>query len=128
MPDDRGEGGRDAHALLQVGLAGLDGGGEEAGEAVGLGGLEVGRPLLGALVAEEHVALVETHRAGELLLPGLRALEPELRVQIGGRGGDGRLRCVRSHRRCEEGVPGSCRRGGRVGGVGHEEGEGAVLQ
>lgn len=85
----------------------------------------MGRPLLGALVAEEHVALVEAHRPGELLRVELLALEPELLVQIGGRGGEGRLRRVRGRRR-EKGVPGG---GGGVGGIGHEEeGEEAVLQ
>jgi hypothetical protein len=56
-------------------------GGEEAGEALGLGGLEVGRPLLRALVAEEHLALVEPHHPDQLLLPELRELEP-VRVRI----------------------------------------------
>lgn len=71
---------------------GLDGGGEEAGEAVRLRGLDVGRPHLGPLVAEEDVALVELHRAGQLLRPELRALEPELRVRIGRHGEGGRVR------------------------------------
>ena len=78
----------------------------------------MGRPLLRALVTEEHVALVEPHRPGQLLLPDLRALEPELRVRIRhrGRGGEGRVRRVGRRRgRREGGVAG---RGG-----GHEEAE-----
>jgi hypothetical protein len=49
-----------------------------------VGGLDVGRPLLGALVAEEEVALVEADHPGELLLAELWALEP--RAQDGGYG------------------------------------------
>jgi hypothetical protein len=60
-------------------------GGEEGKgtAAARVSGLDVGRPLLGALLAEEDVALVEADRPGELLLVELWALEPELRVQIG---------------------------------------------
>jgi len=108
----------DAHGLLQIGLAGLDGGGEEAGEAIRLSGLEVGRPHVRALVAEEHMALVEPHRPDQLLLPELRALEPELCVWIRhrGRGGEGRVRRVSRRSRSREG--GITRRRG-----GHEEAE-----
>lgn len=110
----------DAHGLLQIGLSGLDGGGEEAGEAVRLRGLEVGRPQIRALVTEEHMALVEPHRPDQLLLPELRAQEPERYVWIRhrGRGGKGCVRRVsrwRRRRRREGSI--TCRRGG------HEEAE-----
>lgn len=99
---------------------GLDGGGEEAGEAVRLRGLDVGRPHLGPLVAEEDVALVELHRAGQLLRPELRALEPELRARIGRHGEGGRVRRVTGRRRRrQEGVAGGGRGGGGSGRVGH---------
>jgi hypothetical protein len=108
-----------AHGLLQIGLAGLDGGGEEARESVRVYGLDVGRPHLRALVTEEHVALVESHRPDQLLLPELRA-KPERYVWIRhrGRGGKGCVRRVsrwRWRRRREGSI--TCRRGG------HEEAE-----
>lgn len=108
----------DAHGLLQIGLSGLDGGGEEAGEAVRLRGLEVGRPQIRALVTEEHMALVEPHRPDQLLLPELRTLEPELCAWIRhrGRGGEGRVRSVSRRSRSREGGI-TLRRGG------HEQAE-----
>lgn len=84
--------------FFQVGLAGVDGSSEEAGKAIRLDGLDVRRQLLMALVAEEHAALMEDHRPGVLLLPKLLQLEPKL-LQIGGHGGNSRVRSVRG-RRC----------------------------
>ncbi|GMN35879.1 hypothetical protein TIFTF001_005592 [Ficus carica] len=56
-------------------------GGEEAGEAVELGGLDARRPDAGVLVAEEDLAVVELDGANELLgRPEIRPGEPELQV------------------------------------------------
>jgi hypothetical protein len=109
------------HGFLQVGLVGLDGGGEEAGEAVRQGGLDVGRPRLRSLVAQDHVALVELHRPGQLLLPELRPLESELQVRIRRPGGDAHVRRIGRRQGLREGsVAGG---GGGTGGVGHDEAE-----
>ncbi|GMN49845.1 hypothetical protein TIFTF001_019015 [Ficus carica] len=71
-------------------LLGGEGGGEEAGEAVELGGLDVRRPHVGVLVAEEDMAIVELDGANELRgRPEIRPGKPELQVVevVGGVGG-----------------------------------------
>lgn len=59
-------------------LAGLESRGEELGERIGLGAFNARGPGLGALVAEEHVAVVCIDGAGELGLEHLRPLESVL--------------------------------------------------
>ena len=72
-------------------LPGGEGGGEEAGKAVELGGLDARRPDAGVLVAEEDVAVVELDGANELLgSPGNQAWRTRT---------PGRCCCSRSSRR-----------------------------
>lgn len=59
-------------------LASLESRIEKLRERIGLGALNARRPGLGALVAEEHVAVVRTNGAGEALLVHLRPPEPVL--------------------------------------------------
>ncbi len=61
-------------------LASFESRGEELGEWIGVGAFDARWPGLGALVAEENVAVVGTDCSGEILREHLRPLESILGV------------------------------------------------